>query len=117
MFAGRLLCLLFPHVRSVRIDDVVATDRVIRFDVTTCAPSAACPVCGQSSSRVHSRYQRFGRRQGGRPAGAGNVSTNRSSGSGPHEADTAALGIGVQVAGILETPDREAVKQERAQPP
>lgn len=53
-----LLQLLFPHLRSVRIDDVVATDRVIRFDATTCARSAVCPVCAQPSSRVHSRYQR-----------------------------------------------------------
>ena len=55
---GKLLHLLFPHLESVRIDDVVATDRVIRFDATACAWSAGCPVCGQPSSRVHSRYQR-----------------------------------------------------------
>lgn len=56
--AGQLLHLLFPHLRGVRIDDVVATGRVIWFDATTSARSAACPMCGQSSSRVHSRYQR-----------------------------------------------------------
>jgi transposase len=56
--ADKLLHLLFPHLRSVRIDDVVATDRMIRFDATACARLAACSVCGQLSSRVHSRYQR-----------------------------------------------------------
>lgn len=56
--ASRLLHLLFPHLRSVRIDDVVASDTAIWFDATACARSAECPLCGQPSGRVHSRYQR-----------------------------------------------------------
>ncbi|HEV2781526.1 MAG TPA: hypothetical protein VGX25_19255 [Actinophytocola sp.] len=41
--AGKPLHLLFPHLRSVRIDDVVATDRLIRFDAATCGPSGRLP--------------------------------------------------------------------------
>jgi hypothetical protein len=36
--------LLSPHLRSVRIDDVIATDRLIRLDAATCGPSVACTV-------------------------------------------------------------------------
>lgn len=56
--AGMLLKVLFPQLTAVRVELVAATGRVLRFDAATCAGSVACPVCGQFSDRVHSRYER-----------------------------------------------------------
>lgn len=53
-----LLEVLFPHMAGVHIDRVVAAGSSVRFDATTCVPTADCPMCGQPSRRVHSRYVR-----------------------------------------------------------
>jgi len=50
--------VLFPQLASVRVERLSATDRVIRLDAAACAGAVACPVCGQLSDRVHSRYER-----------------------------------------------------------
>jgi zinc-finger of transposase IS204/IS1001/IS1096/IS1165 len=42
----------------VRVVRTTSTDRVLRFDAATCAGSVACPLCGQFSDRVHSRFER-----------------------------------------------------------
>jgi transposase len=44
---------------GVHVERVVGSGRVVRFEATTRAPEAACPVCGHLSSRVHSRYERW----------------------------------------------------------
>jgi transposase len=53
-----LLGILFPHWSDVRVGGVSATSTSIRFDVEPTSPSAVCPICGQRSRRVHSRYER-----------------------------------------------------------
>jgi transposase len=56
--ADALLSLLFPHWSDVRVHGVSATSASLRFDVAATSRTAVCPVCGRSSGRVHSRYER-----------------------------------------------------------
>jgi len=50
--------LLFPHLSDIEVNEVSAAQDVIRVRITTTAPSIVCPHCGETSVRVHSRYQR-----------------------------------------------------------
>ncbi|WP_406689289.1 ISL3 family transposase [Saccharopolyspora sp. ID03-671] len=56
--AGNLLRALFPQLEQVRLERLTAEEGAVRFEAAACAPSAACPGCGISSDRVHSRYER-----------------------------------------------------------
>jgi transposase len=50
--------LLFPHLSDIEVNEVSVDHDVIRVRITTTAASVACPHCGETSGRVHSRYQR-----------------------------------------------------------
>jgi len=49
---------LLPSACSLHIEQLVLTSETATVVLRTIAASAACPRCGQSSHRVHSRYQR-----------------------------------------------------------
>src|SRR5690242_16371021 len=53
-----LTTLLFPWLSSLRLDTISLTDDTILLSLTTTQAEALCPVCGQSSSAIHSRYRR-----------------------------------------------------------
>jgi transposase len=57
--AVELLNVLFPHLAGVHVERVVASGRLVRLEAATRGSAAACPVCGHTSSRVHSRYERW----------------------------------------------------------
>lgn len=50
--------LLLPHLTAVVIDQVEHSEAGVRIWARPRTSSAACQACGQSSSRVHSRYDR-----------------------------------------------------------
>jgi transposase len=50
--------LLLPWLSGFRLDTIVATDTIICLELTTLFEEACCPLCGQSSRAIHSRYQR-----------------------------------------------------------
>jgi transposase len=49
---------LLPDPQRLHVEYIVPTADTITFVVQTTGPDAACPTCGQRSSRVHSRYRR-----------------------------------------------------------
>ena len=59
------------HLQLVRLG---AEARCITATVRTTAASACCPLCGQASTRVHSRYTRRLASSGYRTGGAGDSS-------------------------------------------
>jgi transposase len=56
--AVELLNALFPHLAGIHVERVVASGRLVRLEAATRGSVAACPACGQTSNRVHSRYER-----------------------------------------------------------
>ena len=53
-----LTSLLLPDVPGLCLDAVTTDDQTICLTMTATQPTAACPVCAGSSTRIHSRYQR-----------------------------------------------------------
>jgi transposase len=53
-----LITSSFPLACSVSVTVVTVAPDVVRLQLTTTAPTACCPDCAESSSAVHSRYQR-----------------------------------------------------------
>jgi transposase len=53
-----LLAVLFPHLAGVCVERVSLVGRSVRIQARTRDPEAACPGCGITSRRVHSRYDR-----------------------------------------------------------
>ena len=53
-----LMLAPLPGCPGLRIDDLVVTPTVAVALVASTAPAAACPRCGNSTSRLHSRYRR-----------------------------------------------------------
>jgi transposase len=53
-----LICALLPPTRGIRLLEVAVDRESVRLQLTTTAPTAACPRCAVPSSSVHSRYQR-----------------------------------------------------------
>lgn len=53
-----LLRPLLPDHRSLTLDEVRLTAKGINVFVASVLPNNQCPLCGQSSTRVHSWYQR-----------------------------------------------------------
>ncbi|MBB6174249.1 hypothetical protein HNR23_004309 [Nocardiopsis mwathae] len=49
---------LLPHLAGVTLDRVEQTPDLIRLHAHPRATNAACPACGSTSIRVHSRYRR-----------------------------------------------------------
>ena len=54
----RVLELLLPHLAGVVVENAVVTGTRLCIWARPRADSGACPRCGQSSARVHSRYER-----------------------------------------------------------
>jgi len=50
--------LLLPWLPGFRLDTILATDQHIGLELTALHAEASCPVCGQSSRAIHSRYDR-----------------------------------------------------------
>jgi hypothetical protein len=53
-----LITSAFPPACPVSVTKVTVTPDVVQLQLTTTAPTACCPDCAESSSAVHSRYQR-----------------------------------------------------------
>ncbi len=53
-----LASLLLPDVPTLRLDTIATDDQTILLTMTSTQLTAACPVCANSSERIHSRYQR-----------------------------------------------------------
>ncbi len=49
---------LFPHLKSLHLDNVTIDGARVVFEVTVKGASARCPLCGRRSRRLHSRYRR-----------------------------------------------------------
>lgn len=47
-----------PHLRDLRIDDVHVTATLITISLSTAARTAACPMCQQHTTTLHSYYAR-----------------------------------------------------------
>lgn len=50
--------LIFPDISGLRLASCESDGNAITLTMTATQEPACCPVCGQASSRVHSRYQR-----------------------------------------------------------
>ncbi len=50
--------LLLPWLSGFRLDTIMATDQHIGLELTALHAEASCPLCGQSSRAIHSRYDR-----------------------------------------------------------
>jgi transposase len=50
--------LLLPDIPDLQLDQVQLADQMILLTIRATHPTALCPVCGQSSTRIHSRYTR-----------------------------------------------------------
>ena len=55
-----LLQYLLPSFHLLRLDsyEVLPSEHQLRFNLTSTQTEVACPLCGQLSHRVHSRYER-----------------------------------------------------------
>lgn len=49
---------LWPAPEDVTVDHIIAEDQSLTLIVSTCRLGAVCPLCGQVSTRIHSRYGR-----------------------------------------------------------
>lgn len=50
--------LLLPDARLLRLDQLTVEENRITIHLTTTEPAGVCPVCAESSGRIHSRYSR-----------------------------------------------------------
>jgi transposase len=50
--------VLLPDIPDLQLDQIQLADQMIMLTIRATHPSAACPICGQSSLRIHSRYTR-----------------------------------------------------------
>jgi transposase len=53
-----LVDILLPDIPDLQLDQIQLADQMILLTIRATHPSAACPSCGQSSTRIHSRYTR-----------------------------------------------------------
>jgi len=49
---------LFPHLKSLRLDNVTIDGGHVIFEVSATGMSGRCPLCGRHSRRLHSHYRR-----------------------------------------------------------
>ena len=49
---------LLPAVAGIQLTSIKYEEKYITLSLTTTHPTAHCPVCGNSSEKTHSRYQR-----------------------------------------------------------
>jgi transposase len=52
---------VLPAFAGLHVDSLITTDTAISITASIAAASAVCPVCGQSSTRIHSTYLRHPR--------------------------------------------------------
>src|SRR5262245_46019999 len=53
-----LILELLPRTRKVHLTAVTIEQASVRLQLMATAPTADCPLCGVTSSSIHSRYQR-----------------------------------------------------------
>ncbi len=53
----KIECLL-PAVAGLQVTGVAYQEKLVSLSLTTTHPRAHCPVCGNGSEKIHSRYQR-----------------------------------------------------------
>ena len=53
-----LVDILLPDIPDLQLDQIQLADQMILLTIRATHPSAVCPSCGQSSTRIHSRYTR-----------------------------------------------------------
>ncbi len=53
-----LASFLLPDVPGLHLDAILTEDQTIHITMTSTQPTAACPLCAEASTRIHSRYQR-----------------------------------------------------------
>jgi transposase len=59
MYASKKLPMtLLPKAPGLKLQDVAINTEMVSLSVESTYPSAACPVCGQKTARLHSRYLR-----------------------------------------------------------
>lgn len=54
----KLPMTLLPKAPGLKLEDLVIDAGMVSLCVASTRPSASCPVCGQASARLHSRYLR-----------------------------------------------------------
>jgi transposase len=52
----KLPMTLLPKVPGLKLQDVAINTEMVSLSVESSRPSVACPVCGQSTARLHSHY-------------------------------------------------------------
>lgn len=58
MLVDDLVALLFPHLSSVRVEELSRSGASVALHARVTVACARCPECGTASGRVHSRYAR-----------------------------------------------------------
>jgi transposase len=59
MYSSKKLPMtLLPKVPGLKLRDVTIDAEIVSFSVESTCPSAACPLCGRRTARLHSRYLR-----------------------------------------------------------
>src|SRR5215213_1164258 len=59
MYSSKKLPMtLLPKAPSLKLRDVSIDAEMVSFSVESTCPSAACPLCGRRTARLHSRYLR-----------------------------------------------------------
>lgn len=56
--ASKLSMTLLPKFPGLRLGDIAVEAETVLLSVASTCPSAACPVCENSSDRLHSHYLR-----------------------------------------------------------
>src|SRR3954454_6075548 len=54
----KLPMTLLPKAPGLKLQDVAIDAEMVSFSVESTRPTACCPVCGQETARLHSRYLR-----------------------------------------------------------
>ena len=49
---------LLPDLHALRCEEVTSTAELVLIQVSSASPTASCPLCQSSSSRIHSYYSR-----------------------------------------------------------
>jgi transposase len=53
-----LVPILLPNADTLALDGMTLTDQQLTLSLHTTTPATICPTCQQSTTRIHSRYQR-----------------------------------------------------------
>jgi transposase len=59
MYSSKKLPMtLLPKAPGLKLQDVAINPGTVSLSVESTCPAAACPICGQKTAKLHSRYQR-----------------------------------------------------------